>query len=288
MGIGAQPLARPPPARPAAAARGCARGRPLRLRCLCTSRTSLTCFSMVCSGFSEVMGSWKIMAIRLPRTARSTVSLAPSSSWPWNWMLPLGMPRRRIGQELQDRQRRHRLAGAALAHQAERLATVEIEGDLAHGGQLAARRGEGDGEIADAQQGRRGLGHATVFRGSKASRTASPTKTSRLSMTARTRKPVRPSQGAWRLALPWARISPSEGEPGGQPEAQEVEGGQGGDGAVQDEGQEGERRHHGVGQHVADHDDAVAHAEGPGRPHVVEVARAQELRAHHARPATSS
>src|SRR3546814_5611099 len=54
-------------------------------------------------------------------------------------------------------------------------------------------------------------------RGSKASRTASPTKTSRVSMIAMAKNPVRPSHGAWRLALPCASSSPSEAEPGGRP-----------------------------------------------------------------------
>jgi hypothetical protein len=36
-------------------------------------------------------------------------------------------------------------------------------------------------------------------------------------MMAMVKKPVRPSQGACRLALPWARISPREAEPGGRP-----------------------------------------------------------------------
>jgi hypothetical protein len=30
-------------------------------------RISLICFSMLCSGLSEVIGSWKIIAMRLPR-----------------------------------------------------------------------------------------------------------------------------------------------------------------------------------------------------------------------------
>ena len=56
-----------------------------------------------------------------------------------------------------------------------------------------------------------------VFRGSKASRTASPMKISSESMNATVKKPVRPSHGAWMLALPCASSSPSEGEPGGRP-----------------------------------------------------------------------
>ena len=41
--------------------------------------------------------------------------------------------------------------------------------------------------------------------------------TSRLSMTASTTKAEMPSQGAWRLDLPWATNSPSDGAPGGRP-----------------------------------------------------------------------
>src|SRR6201981_144449 len=56
-----------------------------------------------------------------------------------------------------------------------------------------------------------------VLRGSKASRTASPTKIRSDSMMATEKKPVKPSQGAWMLALPWDSNSPSDGEPGGRP-----------------------------------------------------------------------
>src|SRR6202008_845839 len=56
-----------------------------------------------------------------------------------------------------------------------------------------------------------------VLRGSKASRTASPTKIRSDSMMATEKKPVKPSQGAWMLALPWDSSSPSDGEPGGRP-----------------------------------------------------------------------
>ena len=45
---------------------------------------------MVCSGFSDVIGSWKIMAMRLPRTCRIVGSGAPKSSRSWNRMWPLG------------------------------------------------------------------------------------------------------------------------------------------------------------------------------------------------------
>ena len=36
----------------------------------CSSRISPICFSIVCSGLSEVIGSWKMMVMSLPRTWR--------------------------------------------------------------------------------------------------------------------------------------------------------------------------------------------------------------------------
>jgi len=120
----------------------------------------------------------------------------------------------RVRQELHDRQRRDRLAGAALPHQRHRLPALDDEGDVADGTHLAAGSVEGDGEIADVEEG---LGHWGVLRGSKASRTASPTKIRRLSMTASTKNPVSPSHGAGRFDFPCERISPREGEPGGSP-----------------------------------------------------------------------
>src|ERR1700681_4957671 len=59
--------------------------------------------------------------------------------------------------------------------------------------------------------------HLNVLRGSNASRTASPMKISSDSMIATAKKPVKPSHGAWTLALPCDSNSPSDGEPGGNP-----------------------------------------------------------------------
>ena len=86
-----------------ASSRRAASGRPTRPRSssvraraarrpspLWTNSTSLICFSMVWSGFRDVIGSWKIIAIRLPRTCRKAASPAPSSSRPWKTMLPEG------------------------------------------------------------------------------------------------------------------------------------------------------------------------------------------------------
>src|ERR1700687_5681376 len=60
-------------------------------------------------------------------------------------------------------------------------------------------------------------GYLKVLRGSNASRTASPMKIKSDSMMATAKNPVKPSHGAWTLALPCDSNSPSDGEPGGNP-----------------------------------------------------------------------
>src|SRR5690606_1500239 len=120
----------------------------------------------------------------------------------------------RVGQELEDRECGHRLAGARLADERHRLARFDVEGDAVDRERLAPRLPEGDREVFD---GKQRPAHWKVFRGSKASRTASPVKIRSDSRIASVKKPVRPSHGACTLALPCASISPSDGEPGGGP-----------------------------------------------------------------------
>ena len=57
----------------------------------CSSSDSVICLPMVSTGFSEVMGSWKIMAMRLPRMVRICCSLTASRSMPSNMTLPAMM-----------------------------------------------------------------------------------------------------------------------------------------------------------------------------------------------------
>ena len=66
-----------------------------------------------------------------------------------------------------------------------------------------------------------------------------------------------------------------------QTESEKIEGGERDDRAAQDERQESQRGHHGVWKHVPEHDHQVAGAKGARRPHVVEIAGAQELGADH-------
>ena len=49
---------------------------------LCTTRDSPTCLAIVCSGLSEVIGSWKTMLTLPPRTSSSLARSAPIISSP--------------------------------------------------------------------------------------------------------------------------------------------------------------------------------------------------------------
>src|SRR6516225_5441493 len=125
------------------------------------------------------------------------------------------MVRRRIGQELENRQRCHRFAGTGFPDQRHSLTPAYVKRYTVDGQRLTAVGAEDDGKIAD---GKEGVGtQANVFRGSKASRTASPMKIRSESIAATVKKPVNPSQGACTFALPCDNNSPSEGEPGGRP-----------------------------------------------------------------------
>ena len=55
---------------------------------LCSASDSPICLSTVCSGFNDVIGSWKTMAILAPRICRNRDSGAPRSSCPSKRMLP--------------------------------------------------------------------------------------------------------------------------------------------------------------------------------------------------------
>ena len=101
-------------------------------------------------------------------------------------------------------------------------------------------------------------------------------------MMAMVKKPVRPSQGAWRLFLALGQQFAERGRAGRQAEAEQVERGEGDHRAGENEGHEGERCHHGIGQQVAEHDGDVGDAEGAGGGDVFEIAAAQEFGAHDA------
>ncbi len=57
---------------------------------LCRISVSRICLCTVCSGFSDVIGSWKIMPIWSPRMRIRSAGLAPIISSPLKRMLPFG------------------------------------------------------------------------------------------------------------------------------------------------------------------------------------------------------
>ncbi len=99
----------------------------------CSSSVSVSWRPIVSTGLSEVIGSWKIMPILLPRMWRTSSSSIFRMSSPSNMIspptiLPGGFGiRRRIESALT------RLAAAALAHQAEDLARLHVVADAVDG-----------------------------------------------------------------------------------------------------------------------------------------------------------
>ena len=79
------------------------------------------------TGLSDVIGSWKIIEMSLPRMARISRSESASRSRPSKRMLPPTMRPGRRGDQAQDRERGHALAAAGLADDGQRLAGVRRE-----------------------------------------------------------------------------------------------------------------------------------------------------------------
>jgi hypothetical protein len=63
----------------------------------------------------------------------------------------VGMIGHRVGQELQDRQRRHRLARARFAHHRQRLSALDLEAHITHRAHGIVAGAEIDREVLDLQ-----------------------------------------------------------------------------------------------------------------------------------------
>ena len=127
----------------------------------CTRIGSATWSPIVNSGFSEAMGSCRIMAMRLPRTRRISASDFCSRSSPSNSILPLAM--RAAGGS-----RRRMVSASVLLPEpdsptiAQRLAGIDAQRDLVDGAHdpRAPRRDVVGGEIVELEQ-RAGAHRAT-------------------------------------------------------------------------------------------------------------------------------
>ena len=141
------------------AARGCRRrpaaSRPRRRRRAAMPRwtrsDSVICRPIFITGLSDVIGSWKIIAISRPQIRRRSRSDIVVSSMPSNCTLPSRIDVA-VGQQAHDRARQDRLARARLAHDAERLAPVEREADAVDGANRPERGEEVGLEVAHLEQ----------------------------------------------------------------------------------------------------------------------------------------
>ena len=113
--------------RPAAAARSRARAPAPRRRLSCSRIASMIWSPTVKTGFSEVIGSWKIIEISLPRICRISRGDRPvSSPRPASRMLPPQCARR-PGQEAEYRKGGHALAAAGFPDNAMRFASLTVK-----------------------------------------------------------------------------------------------------------------------------------------------------------------
>ena len=111
----------------------------------------MICLPTFITGFSDVIGSWKIIAICEPQYSRIALAsrLAELLAVEENRALADRAP---LGQQTHDRARQHRLAGARLADDAERPAPVEVERHAVDGAHDAPARLEVCLEVDDPQQ----------------------------------------------------------------------------------------------------------------------------------------
>ena len=139
---------------------------------------------IVNTGLSDVIGSWKIIAICPPRSSvRRFLDIAKRSS-PSNVAPPLAIRPGGMRDEAEKRHRRDALAGSRLADDPEHLARIELPADLGDGVNDSVLGLELDGEVVDGEDR---LRHGLVAGGSSASRRPSPTKLTASAMTTITR-----------------------------------------------------------------------------------------------------
>ena len=139
----------------------------------------MSCAPTVCTGFSDVIGSWKIMAISPPRISRRRSAGTVSRSSPRNNAVPVESEvcffeleevvdhlaahvRRGIDGEpagllvqAEDREHRDALSAPGLADDAERLARLDGERDAVDGANDPVLGLEVRAQIAHVEQGRR-------------------------------------------------------------------------------------------------------------------------------------
>ena len=211
----------------------------------CSSSTSPIWLPTVYSGFSAVIGSWKIIAMRLPRRPRIWRSLLASRSSPSKRIAPLVVAlstSRSTDSAVID------LPEPDSPTSANFSPARDGERDVVDDGAVA----EAHPQVLDFQQR-----CAHDLRVSKASRSASPMKVSSSSVSVSAAKVGHDDPPGVEVALALAHQVAQRGRAGRHAQAQEVQRHQRQDRVAHAEGQEGDDRRHRVRQHVAPDDLAV-------------------------------
>src|SRR6185503_19413546 len=117
---------------------------------------SWSCHPIVFTGFSDVIGSWKIIPIVRPRICRKRDWLAPSISSPWSSTEPRTVAWRRSTSPITVRN--VTLLPDPDSDAAERRPRVELETDARHGLDDAVVRAERGAQVLDFESGCHQLG----------------------------------------------------------------------------------------------------------------------------------
>ena len=189
---------------------------------------SATCMPTVSAGLSDDIGSWKIIAMLLPRIARMSASSSFSSRAVEQDLAALD-PAGRIRDQAQQRERGDALARAGFADDRQRLAGDDVERHVIDRGHGAALGAEPRREVVDLEQRARhrrvcrsvahlllhllvdpdaGVDRARAAPRRRATRrrSSSPTATRpyrRTAWAARCRAPCRGSPGSSRVSMAW-------------------------------------------------------------------------------------
>ena len=107
-------------------------------------------------GLSEVIGSWKIIAMSLPTSRRRAAAAIRRRSVPAKASRS-ARDLRRPGQQAHDRQHGHALARPALAHDPDQLAGLDHELDAVDGAQRALEVGNSTVRLSDLEEGAKGV-----------------------------------------------------------------------------------------------------------------------------------
>ena len=103
------------------------------------------------TGLSEVIGSWKTMAISVPQSLASPSARSRRRRCPRRVALPVRTTLR-VGSRPDDRAGEDRLARSGLAHHTERLAPAEVEAHAVDGADRAPLGEEVGPEVDDLEQ----------------------------------------------------------------------------------------------------------------------------------------